>query len=132
MSQLLAEAKAAVPLELPDIKSGDALEVQMLPHKSASKPVFYRGVVIRKVNKGADSSVLLRDVIVDAEVEINIPLYSPLLKSVKVLQKAFIHQGKRKGKRVRQSRIYYIRDMDHRFYKVTGSGKLANKSGHKQ
>lgn len=38
-----------------------------------------------------------------------------------VMEKGFIHQGKKRGKRVRQSRIYYIRGLDHKFYRVTGS-----------
>lgn len=39
-----------------------------------------------------------------------------------VMETAFIYQGKLKGKRVRQARIYYIRDLDHKFYRITGGG----------
>ncbi|CAM9854378.1 unnamed protein product, partial [Sphacelaria rigidula] len=61
------------------------------------------------VNKGVDTSLLLRDIVYDIDVEHFIPLYSPLIKSIQVLEKGFIHQGKKRGKRVRQSRIYYLR-----------------------
>jgi ribosomal protein L19 len=77
------------PLPYPQFNPGDALEVLMLPYKSADKPVYFllllffivskyvcvnnvyvcvclqqviRGVVIAKSNRGADSSFILRDV----------------------------------------------------------------------
>lgn len=42
-------------------------------------------------------------------------MYSPLIKSVKVIQKAFIHKGK---KRVRRSKLYYLMDRHPSTYTV--------------
>lgn len=39
------------------------------------------------------------------KIERRIPLFSPLVKDIKILKKAFIHKGK---KRVRRSKLYYL------------------------
>lgn len=43
-----------------------------------------------------------------------------------VMERAFIYQGKLKGKRVRPARIYYIRNLDQKFYRITGGGGSDN------
>lgn len=43
-----------------------------------------------------------------------------------VMERAFIYQGKLKGKRVRPARIYYIRSLDQKFYRITGGGGSEN------
>lgn len=45
---------------------------------------------------------------------------------VQVMETAFIYQGKLKGKRVRPARIYYIRNLDQKFYRITGGGGSDN------
>lgn len=45
---------------------------------------------------------------------------------VQVMERAFIYQGKLKGKRVRPARIYYIRNLDQKFYRITGGGGSDN------
>jgi ribosomal protein L19 len=42
-------------------------------------------------------------------------LYSPLIKEIKILQKAFIHEGKKK---VRRNKLYYILDRDPKEYTI--------------
>lgn len=42
--------------------------------------------------------------------------------ALKVMETAFIYQGKLKGKRVRPARIYYIRELDQKYYRITGGG----------
>lgn len=42
-------------------------------------------------------------------------MYSPLIKNVKVLQRAFIHKGK---KRVRRSKLYYLKNLHPDLYTV--------------
>lgn len=44
-----------------------------------------------------------------------IPMYSPLIKNISVIQKAFIHKGK---KRVRRSKLYYLMDRHPEAYTV--------------
>jgi large subunit ribosomal protein L19 len=48
-------------------------------------------------------------------VERNLYAYSPLIRNVKVLQRAFIHKGK---KRVRRSKLYYLRNVNPEFYTI--------------
>jgi large subunit ribosomal protein L19 len=52
-------------------------------------------------------TVLLSQIIGGVGVERRIPIYSPLLENIKVLQEAFIHKGK---KPVRRAKLYYLRD----------------------
>ncbi|CAM9160115.1 unnamed protein product [Ascophyllum nodosum] len=125
LNELLTEQKNGKRCQAPDMKVGDAIQVTMYTNKKAARTSQFRGVLIRKVNKGVDSTILLRDVINGNPVETHIPLYSPLVQSIEVLETAFIYQGKLKGKRVRQARIYYIRNLDHKYYRITGGGGSA-------
>ncbi len=75
-----------------------------------------RGVVLAKVNRGFESSILIRDVLMGEVIERRISLHAPLIKEIKVLQKAFIHKGE---KRVRRSKLYYMRGLDPMLCKVT-------------
>ncbi|CAM9350061.1 unnamed protein product [Hapterophycus canaliculatus] len=126
LNELREEQRNAERCELPDIRTGDAIEVTMFANKNAGRTTQVRGVLVRKVNKGIDSTILLRDVINGNSVEHHIPLFSPLLQSIEVMERAFIYQGKLKGKRVRPSRIYYIRNLDQKFYRITGGGGSDN------
>ncbi|CAM9146226.1 unnamed protein product [Phaeothamnion confervicola] len=92
---------------------------QMLPWATSDRAEVIRGVVLGQNRKGADSSVLLLDVIAGEGVERRIPLHSPLIKSITVLQESFIKTGREKGRRVRRAKIYYLRDLDSNFYRVT-------------
>ena len=83
---------------------------------SASQETI-RGVVLSRTNRGLETSCLLRDVTFGEVVERRIKMYSPLIQEVKLLQQAFIHKGK---KRVRRSKLYYLRDRDPVLCKVTG------------
>lgn len=49
------------------------------------------------------------------EVVRTFPLYSPLIKNIRVVFKAWIHRGK---KRVRRSKIYYLERRDPKEYTV--------------
>lgn len=103
-------------LPFPRIQAGDAVEVMMLPFKTAPAPEALLGVALKVHNKGNETSVLLRDVMFGEVIEREIKLSSPLVQSVKILQKAHITGGK---KRVRQSRAYYVRDLDPAICKIS-------------
>jgi len=49
------------------------------------------------------------------KIQRRIPLFHPFIKSIKVIQKAFIHRGK---KRVRKSKLYYLSDLHTDLYTV--------------
>ena len=51
----------------------------------------------------------------DTPMKRTILMYNPLITSIKVLQKAFIHEGK---KRVRSAKIYYMLKKDPKTYTI--------------
>ena len=82
---------------------------------SAEKPDILRGVVVAVMKKFSDTSIRLLNNEYDTPVVRNITLYNPLIKDVTVLQRAFIHQGK---KRVKRTRIYYMESKDPKLFTV--------------
>lgn len=88
---------------------GDAIELEVVATGGVNGADVdkIRGVVLGRTNRGLGSSVLIRDVVFGEPVERKIPLHSPLLKSLKVLEKNFVFKGKRKVKR---AKLYYLRD----------------------
>jgi len=117
--------------EWPQVRAGDSIQIDHLPHMSSNDPVKIRGVVIAKVNRSSDSALTILNVEGGTPVERRITMYSPLVTNITVLQKAFIHEGK---KRVRRSKLYYLRDLKPELYtvpydaaKVKGGPKDAKK-----
>ncbi|EEC51891.1 predicted protein, partial [Phaeodactylum tricornutum CCAP 1055/1] len=88
---------------------GDAIEIEMVSDggvKSDDTDLI-RGVVIGITRRALDTTVLLRDVVFGEPIERRVPLHSPLLRSLKVLEENFIYKGKRKVKR---AKLYFLRD----------------------
>jgi ribosomal protein L19 len=100
----------------PDIRAGDAIEVHKLAYVTAPRPDIIKGLVISKVNRASDTSVTIINNEYGTPVMRRLILYSPLIQNVKIIQKAFIHGGK---KRVRRSKIYYYIDKDPKLYTIT-------------
>lgn len=86
---------------------GDAIELENVEEGgvNAKTTEKIRGVVLGIFRKRLDHSVLIRDVVFGEPVETKIPLHSPLLRSIKVLEKNFVHKGKKKVKR---AKLYYL------------------------
>jgi len=92
-----------------DYAVGDAIECQIVEQGGTKSTELkkVRGVVIGKFNKAVDTSVLIRDVVMGTIVERRLPLHSPMVKSIKLLEKNFIYKGRRKVKR---AKLYFLRD----------------------
>jgi large subunit ribosomal protein L19 len=88
---------------------GDAVEMELISGGGVNSKEIdkVRGIVIGRVNRGLGSSIHIRDVLFGQPVERKIPLHSPLLKSLKVIEPNFLHKGK---KRVKRAKLYYLRD----------------------
>ena len=43
-------------------------------------------------------------------MERKIKLHSPMVKTLKVLEEGFVNRGKKKGKRIKRAKLYYLRD----------------------
>ncbi|KAI9916535.1 hypothetical protein PsorP6_017217 [Peronosclerospora sorghi] len=109
LQQLEAEAvaKASEGKEIENFKPGDSVEVHYMLSRTGGRVQRVKGVVLARRNRGPASSFVIRNHIGGYGYEQKIFLHSPLLQSVKVLQEAFIHKGK---KRVRRAKLFYLRE----------------------
>ena len=99
LGQLQKEALDKVKRPWPDFKAGDAIEMEILVDMDAPKPQKVKGLVLGRRNRGADSSVQLFCRVMGTPMRRHVPLYSPLVKSITVLQKAWLTKGKKRVKR---------------------------------
>ena len=94
------------------VQVGDAVELEVLSQggvESTNRKNIekMRGVVIGMKSRGLATSIHIRDVVHGEPVERKIHLFSPLVKSLKVLEKNFVYKGKRKVKR---AKLYFLRE----------------------
>lgn len=97
-------------------KVGDAVELEVLDSGGVHNPQNkkydkIRGVVLGRENKGLDTAIYLKDVLFGEHVERKVKLHSPMVKTLKVLEEGFVNKGKKKGRRVKRAKLYYLRDM---------------------
>ncbi|QSL64939.1 hypothetical protein MERGE_002243 [Pneumocystis wakefieldiae] len=88
-------------------RPGDILQVETynaLPNKSNIST--FSGYLIAVHRKGIDTSFRLRNHILKTGVEVKFNLYSPAIKSIKILLKKAIG-------RVRRAKLYYLRQPKH-------------------
>lgn len=92
-----------------NFRVGDSIEIDHVVEGgvNAKATEKIRGVVLGIFRKGLDHSVLIRDVVFGEPIETRVPLHSPLLRSIKVLEKNFVHKGK---KRIKRAKLYYLSD----------------------
>ena len=86
--------------------------MDILVDMDAKKPQKVQGLVLARSNRGVDSSVTLFCNVRGTAFQRRIPLYSPLVKGVRLLQKAFVTKGKKKVKR---AKLYYLLDQEKSF-----------------
>ena len=118
---LQTEAVAKSKESKPDVwgvpfKVGDAVELEVLDSGGVDNPKNnkfdkIRGVILGRENKGLDTAIYLRDVLYGEPVERKIKLHSPMVKTMKVLEEGFVNKGKKKGRRVKRAKLYYLRDL---------------------
>mmetsp|Transcript_8670 Transcript_8670/g.13339 ORF Transcript_8670/g.13339 Transcript_8670/m.13339 type:complete len:205 (-) Transcript_8670:1085-1699(-) len=92
---------------VPDFRAGDAIEMELLFSVDSEKRQFAKGLVLGRVNRGVDSSVLLYCVVANTPHIRSIPFYSPLVQNVRIIERNFLHKGK---KRARRAKLYYLID----------------------
>lgn len=84
------------------IRPGSVLRVTM-----EHAPTSFAGVMLAVRRRGVDTSFVLRNIVQGTGVEMQFFVNSPHLKNVEVIRD---HTGKRKGRRVRRAKLYYLRD----------------------
>eukprot|EP00584_Thalassiosira_punctigera_P022906 CAMPEP_0172551936 /NCGR_PEP_ID=MMETSP1067-20121228/42421_1 /TAXON_ID=265564 ORGANISM="Thalassiosira punctigera, Strain Tpunct2005C2" /NCGR_SAMPLE_ID=MMETSP1067 /ASSEMBLY_ACC=CAM_ASM_000444 /LENGTH=234 /DNA_ID=CAMNT_0013339813 /DNA_START=406 /DNA_END=1110 /DNA_ORIENTATION=- len=121
----VAKSKASKPAvwEVP-FRVGDAVELEVLDDGGVDNPQnkrldVIRGVVLGRENKGLDTSIYLKDVLYGDHVERKVKLHSPMVKTLKVLEAGFVNRGKKKGRRVKRAKLYYLRDRKPEETRVT-------------
>ncbi|KAL6979785.1 hypothetical protein U1Q18_021440 [Sarracenia purpurea var. burkii] len=85
---------------IPDIRTGDIVEIKLEVPENRRRLSIYKGIVISKQNAGIHTTIRIRRIIAGIGVEIVFPVYSPNIKEIKVV----------KHRKVRRARLYYLRD----------------------
>ncbi|KAL1830022.1 hypothetical protein DCAR_0209423 [Daucus carota subsp. sativus] len=85
---------------IPDLRSGDIVEIKLEVPENRRRLSIYKGIVISKQNAGIHTTIRIRRIIAGIGVEIVFPIYSPNVKEIKVV----------KHRKVRRARLYYLRD----------------------
>ncbi len=110
--------------DFPKFKAGDAIQIDHLPNRSSNDPIKMRGLVISKTNRKHDSRVVLLNTQSGTPFTRSVLMYSPLVTNIKILQRDFIHNGK---KRTRRSKLYYM--LNRRPDEYTVSNELGEVQG---
>ncbi|OZJ06854.1 hypothetical protein BZG36_00147, partial [Bifiguratus adelaidae] len=84
------------------VRPGSILLVENYTSKSKDTTATFMGVVIAIRRKGLDTNFTLRNIVLKVGVEQRFSLYSPMLKSIKVLSPA--------KEKFRRAKLFYLRD----------------------
>ena len=87
--------------DLPDIKVGDSVDVQVkITEGDRERVQTFSGIVIRVRGGGLGRTFTVRRIVQGEGVERTFPFHSPVIAGIEVTRKG----------RVRRSRLYYLRD----------------------
>lgn len=86
--------------EIPDIKPGYIIQLRLEVPENKRRITTIKGIVIARRNAGLNTTFRLRRLVAGVGVESLLPLYSPNIKEIKVLDK----------KKVRRAKLYYLRE----------------------
>jgi large subunit ribosomal protein L19 len=93
--------KDQLKTDLPDIKSGDSVKVNVKVSEGNRERVqTFEGVIIASNGVGISKTITVRKLSFGVGVERIFPIHAPIIDSIEVI---------RKGK-VRRSKLYYLRD----------------------
>ncbi|CAN6579561.1 unnamed protein product [Malus baccata var. baccata] len=70
---------------VPDIRTGDVVQIKLEVPENKRRLSIYKGIVISRQNAGIHTTIRIRRIIAGIGVEIVFPLYSPNIKELKVL-----------------------------------------------
>ncbi|KAK3037508.1 hypothetical protein RJ639_030316 [Escallonia herrerae] len=86
--------------EIPDIKPGYIIQFRLEVPENKRRSSVLKGIVIARRNAGLNTTIRIRRLVAGVGIENLLPLYSPNIKEIKVLDK----------KKVRRAKLYYLRD----------------------
>jgi len=93
--------------DLPYFFAGDSLDITYSVSTKSQRINTVRGICLGKRNNGLSTSFKLLCSIDGEQIEMTFPLYSPLIRNIRVIEAAGLHRGK---KRVRRAKITYLRN----------------------
>ncbi|KAJ1918295.1 hypothetical protein H4219_002692 [Mycoemilia scoparia] len=99
---------------------GDVVMVESI--NSMSKPAStstFVGICIAISRRGIDTAFVLRNTIMKVGVEMRFPAYSPMVKSIKILQK---------GEGFRRAKLFYLRNLPGKAYDAKSFKKALSPS----
>jgi large subunit ribosomal protein L19 len=89
-------------------RPGDVIKLTLEVPENKRRTQIFTGICIARKNRGLGSSFTLRTMLGNVGVERQFPLYTPNIKDLTVIER----------KRVRRSKLYYLRDRPARFSRV--------------
>ncbi|PWN48759.1 hypothetical protein IE53DRAFT_412092 [Violaceomyces palustris] len=98
------------------IPPGSVLVVESWTSPTKTGFSSFSGVLLGVRRRGVSTSFVLRNLVLKLGVEMRFNLYSPLLKDIRVIQRAEVGKGDKSGKlrRARRAKLYYLRKDDRR------------------
>ncbi|KAG0000605.1 hypothetical protein BGZ80_001570 [Entomortierella chlamydospora] len=93
------------------LRPGDVILVETLNSMSTDKSSTFVGVLIAMDRRGLHSNFTVRNVILKVGVEMKYMLYSPLIKSIRIMKK---------GEGFRRAKLFYLRDNPGRAFRLEG------------
>ena len=98
----IAAIESAQLREIPPFRVGDTVKVHFRIREGEKERVqVFEGVVIRRRNAGARSTITVRKVSYGVGVERIFPAHSPRIEKIEIVARGH----------VRQARLYYLRDL---------------------
>ncbi|KAK6124810.1 hypothetical protein DH2020_041426 [Rehmannia glutinosa] len=86
--------------EIPEIRPGHIVQLKLEVPENKRRVSVIKGIVIARRNAGLNTTFRIRRLVAGVGIESLLPLYSPNIKEIKVLDK----------KKVRRAKLYYLRD----------------------
>ncbi|CAG8605927.1 17957_t:CDS:1, partial [Gigaspora rosea] len=93
------------------IKAGDVLMIETYTNKGSNTVSTFAGVCISIRRQGIDTNLTLRNVILKVGIEQRFSIYSPMIKSIKILQR---------GEGFRRAKLFYLRDQPGKAFQIGG------------
>lgn len=105
------------------IPPGSVLTIETYTNATKTSFSTFSGVLIAIRRRGLSTSFVLRNIVSKLGVEIRFNLYSPLLKDIKVIQRAIAGKDNKKGglRRARRAKLYYLRNDDRKLSGISKS-----------
>jgi large subunit ribosomal protein L19 len=102
MTSLQSIERAAMRRDLPPFRTGDTVKVSVrIKEGDKQRTQIFQGVVLKKHNGGQSATFTVRKISNGVGVERVFPVESPNIEKIEIISRGF----------VRQSRLYYLRDL---------------------